>query len=111
LKGKAFIHRKKHDFSLVRILLPVLVFVLVAALVIAGIGNVSASGDSERLKVMEQAVRRSVVQCYAIEGRYPGSLEYLAENYGLILDRERYVYHYERLGDNLMPDIFVFPAD
>lgn len=93
-----------------RILVPVLVFVLIAALVIAGVSNVSAAEGTERLKAMEQAVRRSVVQCYAIEGRYPKNLAYLVENYGLILNEGQFVYHYERLGDNLMPDIFVFPA-
>ena len=51
---------------------------------------------------------RATVQCYAIEGRYPPDLAYLEENYGLILDREHYVYHYRLEGSNLMPEIQVF---
>ncbi|MEA5002674.1 MAG: hypothetical protein VB081_04165 [Christensenella sp.] len=110
MRGKVFTGGKKRDFSILRVLVPILVFVLIAVFVIVGVGNVSAAGSLERRKGMEQAVRRSVVQCYAIEGRYPKNLAYLAENYGLMLNEDQYVYHYERLGDNLMPDIFVFPV-
>lgn len=70
-------------------------------------GNVSFR-FSERLKAAEQSVARATVQCYAIEGRYPPDLDYLEENYGLILDREHYVYHYRLEGSNLMPEIQVF---
>lgn len=31
---------------------------------------------------LRRAVTRASVQCYAIEGRYPPSVEYLEENYG-----------------------------
>ena len=66
------------------------------------------SASQERLKAAEQSVARATVQCYAIEGRYPPDLDYLEENYGLILDREHYVYHYRLEGSNLMPEIQVF---
>ena len=76
--------------------------------VIIVVGNVSRSASQDRLKAAEQSVARATVQCYAIEGRYPPDLDYLEENYGLILDREHYVYHYRLEGSNLMPEIQVF---
>ena len=37
---------------------------------------------TEREKTLQEAVRKASVQCYAIEGRYPASVDYLEENYG-----------------------------
>lgn len=91
-----------------RMLLPILLFAMIAILVLVGVQNVSVSSDKEQLAAMELAIRRSVVQCYAIEGRYPNSLEYLEENYGLLLDEDMYAYQYQVVGPNLLPGIAVF---
>ena len=60
---------------------------------------------------LEQAVRRSTVACYAAEGIYPPSVDYLAEHYGLQVDRDRYVVHYQTFGENLMPEITVLERE
>ncbi len=104
---KAFTSRNKEKTNVFKLLLPILLFAMIAIVVVVGVQNVSSSSGSEQLVVMEQAVRRSVVQSYAIEGRYPNSLEYLERNYGLILDRDRFVYHYRVNGTNLLPEIAV----
>ena len=105
---KAFVsYEQKKRFSL-RLLIPILSVMIVVGLVVYGVGNVSRSASQERLKAVEQSITRATVQCYAIEGRYPPDLDYLEENYGLILDREHYVYHYRLEGSNLMPEIQVF---
>lgn len=106
--GKAFTSRNKQKNSILKLLLPLLLFVMIVVVVMVGVQNVSASASEERLSAMEQAVRRAVVQCYAIEGIYPTSLDYLEQNYGLILDNERYIYHYQVYGANLLPGIAVF---
>lgn len=85
-----------------------LLFLAALALLLWGVRDVSDSSGRERLRMAQQAVRRSAVQCYALEGRYPADLQYLAEHYGLILDEDRFVYHYESVGGNLMPQIQVF---
>lgn len=64
-----------------------------------------ASGQSREL--IEKAVRRSAVQCYAIEGAYPVSLEDLEERYGLRVDQGRWMVDYRYVADNLSPDITV----
>ncbi|WP_312645611.1 hypothetical protein [Hydrogenoanaerobacterium sp.] len=102
--------RKKRDDTAVRELtLPILFFAILVALLMTGLGSISKSTDTERLKAAEQALRRAAVQCYALEGQYPKSLDYMEQNYGLVLDREQYVYHYQGIGANLMPQIAVFP--
>lgn len=58
-------------------------------------------------ETLRDAIRRASVQCYAIEGRYPPSVEYLEENYGIKIDRDRYDVFYSGFASNFMPDITV----
>ena len=66
--------------------------------------------SAERLAQLEQAVRRSCVSCYALEGTYPPDLDYLKERYGLQIDEDEYIVRYSAVAQNLMPDIYVLPV-
>ena len=57
----------------------------------------------EQEELLRRAVNQAVVSCYAVEGRYPESLEYLEENYGIRVDREEYLVLYEVFADNVKP--------
>ena len=59
---------------------------------------------------MKKAIARASVQCYAIEGRYPPSVEYLEENYGVMSNRKKYHVFYDGFASNVMPDITVVPV-
>ena len=67
-----------------------------------GDGNSGRQADS-----IKRIIDRALVQCYALEGIYPSELDYV-ENYGVILDRDRYIYHYEYMTSNLRPLVMVF---
>lgn len=56
---------------------------------------------------LEEIVRKTALICYAAEGVYPPSLEYMEERYGLKYDKEEYEIWYSVFGSNLMPDITV----
>ncbi|MEG0874347.1 MAG: hypothetical protein RSB05_03115 [Clostridiales bacterium] len=90
------------------VIFPVIFFIAVLIFVIIGVNNMAATAGDEQLKNIEDSLRRNATQCYAIEGQYPENLQYLADNYNVILDKEDYVYHYAFLGSNVMPQIFVF---
>ena len=60
---------------------------------------------------LRRAVTRASVQCYAIEGRYPPSVEYLEENYGVRIDRDRYNVFYNGFASNVMPEIVINPSE
>ena len=60
---------------------------------------------------LRRAVTRASVQCYAIEGRYPPSVEYLEENYGVRIDRDRYNVFYNGFASNVMPEIVINPIE
>jgi len=88
-----------------------IILVMCVALVISGASmfGFKESADDGATQRVEDAVRRAVMTYYAIEGHFPPSLHYLAENYALILNEDRYFYFYEVFGSNLMPHIQVVP--
>ncbi len=86
----------------------ILLFVAVIAIIIIGVRSVSGTVAEEQLIMLENSVRRSAVQCYALEGSYPANLDYLKDEYGLYYDEEKFVVHYLNVGGNLLPEIAVF---
>ncbi len=84
-----------------------LLIVVAVAIAFRFLGDASESRIAEDRIQLEETVRRAVVACYATEGCYPPSLEYLEENYGLRINKELYTVIYEVFSSNLMPDITV----
>ena len=71
------------------------------------VNSLDSGRAEEDLRQLEETLRRSCVACYAAEGVYPPSLDYLKERYGLQIDEERYTVKYFAFAENLMPDITV----
>lgn len=89
----------------------VISILLCAALVLVMtmvISETAARADTQQEKLLADALRRASVTCYAVEGRYPPSLSYLVENYGIIVDESQFFVHYDVFGDNRAPSISVF---
>lgn len=82
-------------------------FLVVLGIFIYGLGLLSQRSTIEGAETLERALVRSSVQCYAIEGRYPPSVQYLEDHYGIQIDSDKYVVFYEGFASNLMPDITV----
>ena len=55
----------------------------------------------------EEAVRRSALQCYVVEGVYPPDLAYLQDHYGLQVNTDNYYVVYEAFASNVPPTINV----
>ncbi len=88
--------------------LSILIVAGIIALTNVGVKSVSKDVITQQQTLLLNAVTRSAVQCYAIEGAYPSDVKYLEENYNLVYDEKRYVIHYEFLGANLIPQMSVF---
>lgn len=82
-------------------------FAIVVGLFGAGVVFFSQKAENEGGETLRKAIARSSVQCYAIEGRYPPSVDYLVENYGIQIDEKRYSVFYNGFASNVMPDITV----
>lgn len=85
----------------------VLIFALIIIIVAIAINDVNKNTESESLSIVERSIRRAAITCYAQEGSYPESIDYLKENYGLFLSDE-YIVHYDIFASNIMPNITVF---
>ena len=72
-----------------------------------GVNALERSQDEEAVRRLTQAIQRGCVTCYATEGSYPQSLDYLKEHYGLQIDESRYAVFYTPIASNLMPQITV----
>lgn len=65
------------------------------------------NSKQERIEVAEKAIKRAALQCYALEGSYPADLNYLVENYGILLNEDQFFYKYEIFASNIMPEVIV----
>jgi hypothetical protein len=70
--------------------------------------NAQNKSNEESYKILSDAIIRSAVQCYAIEGFYPPDVKYLEENYGLLVDHEKYFVNYSVFASNIIPEVEVF---
>jgi hypothetical protein len=77
----------------------------------AATAGMQARVTSQGATDLANAVRRSAVQCYAVEGSFPTSVSYLEQNYGLIIDHTHYVVYYEPMGANLLPQVRVLTVN
>ncbi len=73
--------------------------------------NRAGTLDSTHHKISKQAtydvIQQYLMQCYATEGSYPNDLKYLEDNYGLILDRDNYIFEYHVFASNLFPEVYI----
>ena len=61
----------------------------------------------EGASAIKDAVRRTALQCYAVEGIYPPTLEYMQDNYGLEVNTRDYYIRYDIFASNVAPEITV----
>lgn len=77
----------------------------------AAVVNFSGRTGAREEETLKKAVTRASVQCYAIEGRYPPSVDYLEENYGIQINRKKYNVFYDGFASNVMPEINIIPIE
>lgn len=71
----------------------------------------SGEAGAREDEALKKAIVRATVQCYAIEGRYPPSVDYLEENYAIQIDRKKYNVFYNGFASNVMPEITIIPIE
>ena len=74
-------------------------------------GIISDSNLEHSKEVLDNALTRSITQCYSLEGTYPPNLQYLENHYGLIYDKTHFYIDYKYIGSNLRPDVTIIEKD
>lgn len=100
--------QKQRNTSVLNLGFSLLFFTVFLTVMLYSFQNIAKQTEQEQLKSAELALRRAVVQCYALEGQYPPNIKYLEDHYGLQMNQDKYVIHYQSLGGNLLPQISIF---
>lgn len=86
----------------------IMFFVVVMIVFIVGVSMISTTGSRDEKTVLETALNRDIIHCYAVEGYYPPSLEYIEDHYGLTYNHSKYIVDYESIGSNIMPTFAIY---
>lgn len=101
-----FDHRKE-SHPLRNLLLSLVFFLLLFGICSFALEQISAKTNEEEVFALQQAIQKSVAHCYAIEGHYPESLDYLKEEYSISYDTDKYFIDYQIWGENIFPEITI----
>ena len=104
---KRFVYKSKAKSKHRLLLFAPLILALTLLLFRLGVDSFSDSTARRQKEILEKSLARSVSYCYAVEGAYPESLEYIRENYGLYYDETRFFVDYRVQGGNIRPEITV----
>ncbi|MGO5337453.1 hypothetical protein ACTQZS_11710 [Bilifractor sp. LCP19S3_H10] len=101
--------RKRHSRNHAYVRLVAAVLVIVAFGI--GIHLISVGDVNRQEKNLRQALENDITACYSMEGRYPESLSYLKQNYGLIYNEKMFYVDYQVTGSNIRPVVTVIRRD
>lgn len=102
---KRFYHEKSNQW--IKPLASAVLFIALFFLFFTGISQVSEEASEKQTESLKMAISRGIAHCYATEGQYPESLEYLQEHYGIHYDSDKYFVDYQVLGQNFFPDVTI----
>ena len=87
--------------------LSVILFILLFVLFFIGVSNVGETSLNKQQEGLESALGRCIIQCYALEGNYPDSLEYMEEHYGLGYNKDLFFVDYAPYASNIYPEVTI----
>jgi len=95
----------------IRLVLPLLVFVIVITFFVNQMGNMAESSRRQQYEALTNALRKSIIHNYASEGYYPPSLEYIISKYQITFNSNLFFVDYQPAGANIMPNFTVIPLE
>lgn len=84
-----------------------LVFLAVIIFCAGVTGNMSGKISENQKETLEKAINNAIVTCYSIEGSYPESLDYIKEQYGIVIDDNKYFVDYKIIASNIKPQVTI----
>jgi len=102
-----FSKEKKISYYFSKIRLPLIAFIILFILFLRGVSSIDVATVEQQQKSLTTSLQRNITQCYALEGTYPPSLDYLVAHYGLIYDETLLFVDYQFIGANIYPDVTI----
>ena len=84
-----------------------LLFLCTVLILIIGSRKVEETAQTQQISLLKDALNQAIVNCYAVEGRYPESLDYIIENYGIQINTEKFIVTYDIFAENVRPQLNV----
>lgn len=98
--------RKKSAFKrALAYIIPLLIFSAMIVWFLLAMKSTASSNRKRELEALKTTVENGITMCYAVEGVYPESVEYLCANYGLIYDKSKYIVYYDSFASNIRPTV------
>ena len=100
--------QKREWFSAIRsYFFAILLFTVIAVMMINSLGKAADKRKEQALQSASDSIRRAIVTCYAIEGGFPESYEYIRDNYGVYINEDDYTVFYTVFASNIPPNFKV----
>lgn len=87
--------------------LSLLLFLFIGCAFYLSVSALGEDTDKKQKESLQTAIQQGVIHCYATEGHYPESLDYLVKSYGIRYDSKKYFIDYQILGANILPDVTI----
>lgn len=84
-----------------------LIYPVIIAFFIYLISSVDNSTIDRQKDSLIRAINRDILHCYAVEGFYPPSLDYLQYHYGLSYNEDLFFVDYQPIASNIRPDVTI----
>lgn len=102
------LRKESLERTLKTVVFPLMLTLIVVITMVIGAFLFSGSVVTQDLELTESSIRKTVITCYADEGRYPPDISYMEERYGLRIDHDRYNVVYDCMASNIFPNIDVY---
>lgn len=93
---------KRNSIVITIIFSAVIIAVFMTAVRLVSGGNVARQEES-----LSRALENDITACYAMEGSYPESLDYIRDNYGLTYNENLFYVDYQVVGSNIRPVVTI----
>lgn len=89
----------------------ILVLAVIIIAIIYGLQTSNTAMLRQEKNQLKETIEHAIVQCYAMEGRYPESLEELKTVHQIQIDEHKFNVYYEYNGANLMPRVDIIEKE
>lgn len=102
-----FVKKKKIGIKINFMKISIVIFLAIIIVFLYAVINLNSSTITRQENALKTAIDRDVVNCYALEGFYPPSLDYMEDHYGLTYNKDLFFVDYQPVGSNLLPNITI----
>lgn len=94
-----------------KIIANIAISIIFMILLLIAINKINNNYHQDAINRLENNIKKATMNCYSIEGFYPSDIRYLEDNYGVVIDHERFNVFYEAIASNVFPDIKVYKKE